>query len=47
LGDAETLTLATGAWKDPATRNRLKIDWQIFAREKYRRIARTHPAHAR
>lgn len=47
LGEAEALTLANGAWKDATTRNRLKIDWQIFAREKYRRLARPPTAHAR
>lgn len=47
LGEADAWTLANGAWKDAATRNRLKIDWQIFARDKYRRLAQRQTAHAR
>jgi ABC-type Fe3+ transport system substrate-binding protein len=39
LGEKEALELAKGAWKKPAVRNRMKIDWQSWAEEKYRRIA--------
>jgi hypothetical protein len=40
LTEAEALTLATGAWKDPAVRNLKKIQWQTWAQEKYRNLAR-------
>ena len=38
LTEKEALELALGQWKDPALRNRLKIDWQTWAREKYRKL---------
>jgi ABC-type Fe3+ transport system substrate-binding protein len=39
IAEAEALKLAKGDWKQPAVRNRLKIDWQSWAENKYRRIA--------
>jgi len=39
LSEAEALALAKGEWKDPALRNRKKIEWQNWARAKYRRLA--------
>ncbi|HMJ64753.1 MAG TPA: extracellular solute-binding protein [Candidatus Binatia bacterium] len=39
IAEAEALKLARGDWKQPAIRNRLKIDWQSWAENKYRRIA--------
>lgn len=38
LTEQEALKLATGAWKDPAVRNRLKTEWQSWARAKYRKL---------
>lgn len=38
LTESEALQLATGAWKDSVVRNRKKIEWQIWAQRKYRRI---------
>ena len=38
MTEKESLELALGKWKDPAARNRLKIDWQTWAREKYRKL---------
>ena len=38
MTEKEALELALGQWKDPALRNRLKIDWQTWAREKYRKL---------
>ena len=38
LTEREALQLAAGPWKDPATRNRKKIEWQNWARAKYRRL---------
>ncbi len=38
MTEKESLELALGKWKDPALRNRLKIDWQTWAREKYRKL---------
>ncbi|MEY2410061.1 MAG: iron(III) transport system substrate-binding protein [Verrucomicrobiota bacterium] len=38
LTEPETLQLAAGPWKDPAVRNRIKIEWQKWARAKYRRL---------
>lgn len=38
LTEVEALKLATGEWKDPATRNRIKIEWQNWARAKYRKL---------
>jgi hypothetical protein len=33
------LKLAQGDWKQPAVRNRKKIEWQTWAEKKYRRFA--------
>lgn len=38
LTEQEALKLATGAWKDPAVRNRLKTEWQSWGRQKYSRM---------
>jgi hypothetical protein len=38
LTESEALALAKGEWKDPAVRNRKKIEWQNWARAKYRRL---------
>jgi ABC-type Fe3+ transport system substrate-binding protein len=38
LSAAEALTLSSGQWKDPAARNRKKIEWQTWARAKYRKL---------
>ena len=38
LTEAEALKLAGGDWKDPATRNGKKIEWQTWARAKYRKL---------
>jgi ABC-type Fe3+ transport system substrate-binding protein len=38
LTEPEALQLAAGPWKDPATRNLKKIEWQKWARAKYRRL---------
>jgi spermidine/putrescine-binding protein len=38
LGEQEALKLAAREWKDPAVRNRTKIEWQNWARAKYRRL---------
>jgi iron(III) transport system substrate-binding protein len=38
ITEAEGLKLAAGPWKDPAIRNRKKIEWQQWALEKYRRL---------
>jgi len=38
LTEAEALALAGKEWKDPAVRNRRKIDWQNWARSKYRSL---------
>lgn len=37
--ETEALQLAAGPWKDPAVRNQKKIQWQSWARAKYRRLA--------
>ncbi len=37
--EKEALTLATGAWKDPALRNAKRIEWQSGAQDKYRKLA--------
>jgi ABC-type Fe3+ transport system substrate-binding protein len=39
LSQAEALALAKGDWKQPAVRNRKKIEWQTWAENKYRRVA--------
>ncbi len=38
INEAEANTLAQGAWKDPAVRNRKKIEWQVWAQRKYGRL---------
>ena len=38
LSEAEALKLAATDWKNPAIRNRKKIEWQNWAKEKYRRL---------
>ncbi len=45
LTEAEATQLARGQWKDATARNQLRIDWQIWAQQKYQRLARTerHP----
>jgi hypothetical protein len=40
LTEAAALELAKGSWKDPATRNRIRIEWQSWAQNKYRELAR-------
>ena len=39
IGEAEALKLAQSEWKQPAVRNRKKIEWQTWAENKYRRFA--------
>jgi ABC-type Fe3+ transport system substrate-binding protein len=39
LSESDALALAKGDWKQPAIRNRKKIEWQSWAEKKYRRIA--------
>lgn len=39
ISEAEAFALAKGDWKQPAVRNRKKIEWQTWAEKKYRRIA--------
>jgi iron(III) transport system substrate-binding protein len=39
IGEAEALKLAQNEWKQPALRNRKKIEWQTWAENKYRRFA--------
>jgi ABC-type Fe3+ transport system substrate-binding protein len=38
ISEAEAMELALGPWANPALRNQKKIDWQIWARDKYRRF---------
>lgn len=38
LAEAETLRLAAGDWKNPSVRNQKKIEWQNWARAKYRKL---------
>ena len=38
--EAEALALAGEPWKDAARRNSLKTEWQVWARDKYRRLAK-------
>jgi ABC-type Fe3+ transport system substrate-binding protein len=38
LSESDALKLATTDWKNPAIRNRKKIEWQNWAKEKYRRL---------
>jgi len=39
ISEAEALKLAQSEWKQPAVRNRKKIEWQTWAENKYRRFA--------
>ncbi len=36
ITEKEALELAAASWKDPAIRNQKKIEWQIWAQQKYR-----------
>lgn len=38
ITEEEALALANGEWQAPRVRNRKKIEWQVFAIEKYSRI---------
>ena len=38
--ESEALKLAATIWKDPAARNLKKIEWQSWAQEKYRKLAK-------
>jgi spermidine/putrescine-binding protein len=38
ITEKEALKLAAGPWKDPAVRNLRKIEWQKWARAKYRKL---------
>ncbi|HXI51111.1 MAG TPA: extracellular solute-binding protein [Candidatus Saccharimonadales bacterium] len=38
LGEQAALELARGPWRDPAVRNRRKIEWQKWAQAKYRKL---------
>jgi hypothetical protein len=40
LDAAAALQLARGPWKDPAVRNQKKIEWQQWAQQKYRDLAK-------
>jgi iron(III) transport system substrate-binding protein len=40
LTEKEALELAAGNWKNADLRNRKKIDWQIWAQQKYRKLER-------
>jgi iron(III) transport system substrate-binding protein len=40
ITEAAAMSLAKNQWKNPAIRTRLKIDWQSWAQEKYRKIAK-------
>ncbi len=40
LTEQEALKLAATSWKDPATRNRLKTEWQTWAKQKYQAIGK-------
>lgn len=39
LTESDALALAKGDWKQPAVRNRKKIEWQTWAENKYHRLA--------
>ncbi len=39
LTEDEVMKLAAGKWKDPLMRARKSIEWQVWARDKFRRIA--------
>ena len=38
VSEAEASVLSQGPWKDPAVRNRKKIEWQVWAQRKYGRL---------
>ncbi|HNQ87602.1 MAG TPA: ABC transporter substrate-binding protein [Verrucomicrobiota bacterium] len=38
LGENEARTLAQTPWKDPALRNRTRLEWQTWAQQKYRKL---------
>jgi hypothetical protein len=40
MTDAAARDLANGPWRDAALRNRMKLEWQSWAQQKYRRLAR-------
>lgn len=39
VDEAEALKIASGPWRDPRTRNRLRNEWQKWAAEKYQGLA--------
>jgi hypothetical protein len=39
ISETEALKLAQRDWKQPAVRNRRKIEWQTWAENKYQRLA--------
>ncbi|MBI5821122.1 MAG: ABC transporter substrate-binding protein [Verrucomicrobia bacterium] len=41
LNEDEVMKLSAGKWKDPLMRTRKSIEWQVWARDKFRRIAAT------
>jgi iron(III) transport system substrate-binding protein len=47
ISETDALALARGDWKQPAVRNRKKIEWQTWAETKYRRIALNEHARPR
>jgi hypothetical protein len=40
MAEAELLKLAQGGWKSNSFRLQKKVEWQSWARDKYRRIAK-------
>ena len=36
--EGEALQLSAGPWKDPVVRNQKKIEWQTWARRKYKQL---------
>ena len=47
ISESEALRMAEGPWKDAAFRNRQKIEWQAWAQDHYRSLARRPLATAR
>jgi hypothetical protein len=39
ITESQAFQLANESWDDPAVRNTMRIEWQIWARSKYRRLA--------
>jgi ABC-type Fe3+ transport system substrate-binding protein len=39
--EAEALALATREWKSPAVRNQKRLEWQNWARDKYRKLCKS------